>query len=192
MSAVLPLAAATFSAVVRTLILIYVDDSYLVCRFLTHISGFQLSPRAMKCIMRRYSLNGQISFDNFVSCSIRIRCLTDHFQKRDGARNGNASFQYDDVSFGVSGIPTDFHTGQPALSVSVATSPQQDPLYGYFSAVAGQDGQISADELQRCLTQSGISGSYQPFSLETCRLMINMLDVSFAHQQSAVNRDINT
>lgn len=87
---------------------------------------------------------------------------------------------------------------------------QQDPLYGYFSAVAGQvrdksqslkslhwfwtwwtvdvmtihaslnlckvadsyltvlcfhkprqDGQISADELQRCLTQSGISGSYQ-------------------------------
>lgn len=53
---------------------------------------------------------------------------------------------------------------------------QQDPLYGYFSAVAGHDGQISADELQRCLTQSGISGSYQPFSLDTCRLMINMLD----------------
>jgi len=52
----------------------------------------------------------------------------------------------------------------------------QDPLYGYFSSVAGQDGQISADELQRCLTQSGISGSYQPFSLDTCRLMINMLD----------------
>ncbi|XP_028282389.1 sorcin-like [Parambassis ranga] len=53
---------------------------------------------------------------------------------------------------------------------------QQDPLFGYFSAVAGQDGQISADELQRCLTQSGISGSYQPFSLETCILMISMLD----------------
>lgn len=53
---------------------------------------------------------------------------------------------------------------------------QQDPLYGYFSAVAGHDGQISADELQRCLTQSGISGSYKPFCLETCRLMISMLD----------------
>ncbi|XP_054637911.1 sorcin [Dunckerocampus dactyliophorus] len=53
---------------------------------------------------------------------------------------------------------------------------QQDPLYGYFAAVAGQDGQISADELQRCLTQSGISGSYKPFNLDTCRLMINMLD----------------
>lgn len=52
----------------------------------------------------------------------------------------------------------------------------QDPLYGYFSAVAGQDGQISADELQRCLTQSGLSGSYKPFSMEACRLMISMLD----------------
>ncbi|XP_060905503.1 sorcin [Labrus mixtus] len=52
----------------------------------------------------------------------------------------------------------------------------QDPLYGYFTAVAGQDGQISADELQQCLTQSGIAGSYKPFSLETCRLMISMLD----------------
>lgn len=54
--------------------------------------------------------------------------------------------------------------------------PQQDPLYGYFAAVAGQDGQISADELQQCLTQSGMSGSYKPFSHEACRLMINMLD----------------
>ncbi|XP_041799361.1 sorcin-like isoform X1 [Chelmon rostratus] len=53
---------------------------------------------------------------------------------------------------------------------------QQDPLYGYFSGVAGQDGQISADELQRCLTQSGIAGSYKPFSMDTCRLMISMLD----------------
>ncbi|NXS01847.1 SORCN protein, partial [Oxylabes madagascariensis] len=37
----------------------------------------------------------------------------------------------------------------------------QDPLYGYFAAVGGQDGQIDADELQRCLTQSGIAGSYK-------------------------------
>ncbi|XP_075884727.1 sorcin-like isoform X1 [Nelusetta ayraudi] len=53
---------------------------------------------------------------------------------------------------------------------------QQDPLWGYFTAVAGGDGQISADELQRCLTQSGIAGSYRPFGLETCKLMISMLD----------------
>lgn len=55
-----------------------------------------------------------------------------------------------------------------------------DPLYGYFANVAGADGQIDALELQRCLTQSGISGSYQPFSLETCRLMINMLDRDYS------------
>ncbi|XP_047608973.1 sorcin isoform X3 [Phacochoerus africanus] len=41
----------------------------------------------------------------------------------------------------------------------------QDPLYGYFAAVAGQDGQIDADELQRCLTQSGIAGGYKRFRL---------------------------
>ncbi|XP_022617751.1 sorcin isoform X2 [Seriola dumerili] len=64
----------------------------------------------------------------------------------------------------------------PGYGAGPGGAPAQDPLYGYFSAVAGQDGQISADELQRCLTQSGISGSYQPFSLDTCRLMISMLD----------------
>ncbi|XP_036394852.1 sorcin-like [Megalops cyprinoides] len=57
----------------------------------------------------------------------------------------------------------------------------QDPLYSYFAAVAGQDGQISADELQTCLTQSNISGAYKPFNLETCRLMISMLDRDFSH-----------
>ncbi|KTG04067.1 hypothetical protein cypCar_00037381 [Cyprinus carpio] len=57
---------------------------------------------------------------------------------------------------------------------------QQDPLYGYFTAVAGQDGQISAEELQACLTQANFSGGYRPFNIETCRLMISMLDVSFS------------
>ncbi|KAG8518977.1 Sorcin [Galemys pyrenaicus] len=44
---------------------------------------------------------------------------------------------------------------------------------GYYP---GGDGQIDADELQRCLTQSGIAGGYKPFNLETCRLMVSMLD----------------
>ncbi|XP_018878146.1 grancalcin isoform X2 [Gorilla gorilla gorilla] len=51
-----------------------------------------------------------------------------------------------------------------------------DSVYTYFSAVAGQDGEVDAEELQRCLTQSGINGTYSPFSLETCRIMIAMLD----------------
>ncbi|XP_037684532.1 sorcin-like [Choloepus didactylus] len=52
----------------------------------------------------------------------------------------------------------------------------QYPLYGCFAAVAGQDGQIDADELQRCLAQLGIAGGYKPFNLETCRLMVSLLD----------------
>ncbi|NP_001083493.1 uncharacterized protein LOC398957 [Xenopus laevis] len=54
--------------------------------------------------------------------------------------------------------------------------PEGDPLWAYFRAVAGQDGEIDAEELQRCLTQAGIHGSYAPFSLETCRIMLAMLD----------------
>ncbi|XP_035692032.1 sorcin-like [Branchiostoma floridae] len=62
----------------------------------------------------------------------------------------------------------------------VLRQPATDPLYGYFSAVAGADGQIDAQELQRCLTSSGISGTYQPFSLETSRIMISMLDRDYS------------
>ncbi|KAK5602491.1 hypothetical protein CRENBAI_010354 [Crenichthys baileyi] len=51
-----------------------------------------------------------------------------------------------------------------------------DPMWGYFTAIAGQDGEVDAEELQRCLTQAGFTGSYNPFSLETCRIMIAMLD----------------
>ncbi|CAL9706111.1 unnamed protein product [Knipowitschia caucasica] len=72
------------------------------------------------------------------------------------------------------------YPGYGAAPAGFPGQQQQDPLYGYFSSVAGQDGQISADELQRCLTSSGISGSYNPFSLETCRLMISMLDRDYS------------
>ncbi|KAM6958227.1 grancalcin [Tautogolabrus adspersus] len=60
------------------------------------------------------------------------------------------------------------------------TSPAaNDPMWGYFTAIAGQDGEVDAEELQRCLTQSGFTGGYTPFSLETCRIMIAMLDRDF-------------
>ncbi|XP_062517718.1 sorcin-like [Corticium candelabrum] len=70
--------------------------------------------------------------------------------------------------------------GYPVPGGYPGGAPQADPLFGYFSAVAGVDGQIDARELQRCLTQSGISGTYQPFSLETCRIMIAMLDRDYS------------
>lgn len=58
----------------------------------------------------------------------------------------------------------------------MGSQPPPDPLWPFFSAVAGQDGQIDALELQTCLTRSGIGGTYEQFSKETCRIMIAMLD----------------
>ncbi|PNJ28126.1 GCA isoform 4 [Pongo abelii] len=72
------------------------------------------------------------------------------------------------------GILLDGYSGCPAFSDTYSSA--GDSVYTYFSAVAGQDGEVDAEELQRCLTQSGISGTYSPFSLETCRIMIAMLD----------------
>uniref|UniRef100_A0A3Q2YZA1 EF-hand domain-containing protein n=1 Tax=Hippocampus comes TaxID=109280 RepID=A0A3Q2YZA1_HIPCM len=60
--------------------------------------GYNLSPNALNMIMKRYSVNGRIPFDDFVSCCVRLRGLTDHFQRRDTSRNGTANFHYDDVS----------------------------------------------------------------------------------------------
>eukprot|EP00045_Choanoeca_perplexa_P021666 m.7013 g.7013 ORF g.7013 m.7013 type:complete len:234 (+) comp8674_c0_seq1:54-755(+) len=57
----------------------------------------------------------------------------------------------------------------------------QDPLWGYFSSVSGPDQQISAEELQTCLTSTGMASYPRPgsqFSMETCRLMISMLDAN--------------
>jgi len=70
--------------------------------------------------------------------------------------------------------------GYPGGYPGYPPQPQMDPLFGYFSAVAGQDQQIDAQELQNCLTSSGIAGNYQPFNLETCRIMITMLDRDYS------------
>ncbi|OWK00035.1 hypothetical protein Celaphus_00015834, partial [Cervus elaphus hippelaphus] len=65
------------------------------------------------------------------------------------------------------------YPGHPAYPGSISTG---DPMWKCFLAIAGQDGEVGAEDLQKCLTQSGISGTYSPFSLETCRIMIAMLD----------------
>eukprot|EP00037_Helgoeca_nana_P004068 m.43001 g.43001 ORF g.43001 m.43001 type:complete len:305 (-) comp14629_c1_seq1:4585-5499(-) len=54
-----------------------------------------------------------------------------------------------------------------------------DPLREHFMGVAGADGQIGADELQDCLSATGMCDYPRPgghFSLETCRVLIAMLD----------------
>ncbi|TSN21180.1 RWD domain-containing protein 1 [Bagarius yarrelli] len=38
--------------------------------------GYRLSPQAMNCIIKRYSTQGKISFDDYVACCIKLRTLT--------------------------------------------------------------------------------------------------------------------
>ncbi|XP_073235298.1 sorcin-like [Porites lutea] len=57
---------------------------------------------------------------------------------------------------------------------------QQDPLYRNFLALAGADQQIDANKLQGYLSSSGFFGSCYPFSFETGRLMIAMLNRDFS------------
>ncbi|KNC74532.1 hypothetical protein SARC_12926, partial [Sphaeroforma arctica JP610] len=46
---------------------------------------------------------------------------------------------------------------------------QSDPLMGWFQHVdTDRSGHIDQDELQKALTESGITGSWHPFSVETC------------------------
>ncbi|KAK1798699.1 hypothetical protein P4O66_006984 [Electrophorus voltai] len=66
--------------------------------------------------------------------------------------------------------------GYGAYPSAFSTPPAYDPMWDYFIAIAGLDGEVDAEELQRCLTQTGICGSYMPFSLDTCKVMIAMLD----------------
>lgn len=76
--------------------------------------------------------------------------------------------------------PGSFPPQYGAYTGSFGAPSAQDPMWGYFIAIAGQDGEVDAEELQRCLTQTGISGTYAPFSLETCRIMIAMLDRDYS------------
>lgn len=70
--------------------------------------------------------------------------------------------------------PGGFQPAYPPYPGSCTSA--NDSMWSFFTAVAGQDGEVDAEELQRCLTQSGITETYSPFSLETCRIMIAMLD----------------
>lgn len=55
-----------------------------------------------------------------------------------------------------------------------------DPLLQHFRTVAGVDNVIGPDELQQCLTLTGMCDYPRPggqFSMETCRVLIAMLDM---------------
>ena len=72
---------------------------------------------------------------------------------------------------------------QQAYPAPFAAPPQAvDPLWAAFSKAASSDGLLSADELRQVLTDTGASAYPRPggvFSLETCRLMIALLDKDY-------------
>ena len=42
--------------------------------------GYNLSPQAMGVLVKRYSTDGRVPFDNFVALCVRLRALTCEFQ----------------------------------------------------------------------------------------------------------------
>ncbi|KAF0032051.1 hypothetical protein F2P81_016606 [Scophthalmus maximus] len=76
--------------------------------------GFHLSPQAMGCIMRRYSTHGRVPFDEFVSCSIRLRSLTVPKERHQQDRQRRVSVRRRKFSE-FRGNPTDACAGQPSL-----------------------------------------------------------------------------
>lgn len=57
--------------------------------------GFNMSPQAISVAVRRYSSKGtgQIEFDDFVACSLRINHLSKNFRARDQQGQGWATLR---------------------------------------------------------------------------------------------------
>ena len=43
---------------------------------LSSFAGYRLSPNALNVIVKRYSTDHRITFDDFVACCVRLRALT--------------------------------------------------------------------------------------------------------------------
>lgn len=46
--------------------------------------GYNLQQQTLDVLVRRFSNNGKIGFDDFVSCCVKIRALTGNKEKRKG------------------------------------------------------------------------------------------------------------
>lgn len=71
---------------------------------------------------------------------------------------------------------------QTGEDVAGLKDPRKAQLKAMFSRLAGDDGEVDAEELQDILTTTltkNMGGSV--FSLDACRAMISMLDVSYYH-----------
>ena len=83
------------------------------------------------------------------------------------------------------------HRKEVAQKAGESGAGEQDPrkaqLRAMFTRLAGDDGEVDAEELQDILTTTltkNLGGSV--FSLDACRSMISMLDVSWNHSWECV------
>ncbi|KAM9663912.1 grancalcin isoform 5-T5 [Trichechus inunguis] len=77
--------------------------------------GYRLSPQALTTIVKRYSKNGRIFFDDYVACCVKLRALTDFFRGRDPLQQGFVNFLYDDVSMLFNTFDIYIKTNKPVL-----------------------------------------------------------------------------
>ncbi|KAM9663913.1 grancalcin isoform 6-T6 [Trichechus inunguis] len=78
-------------------------------------SRYRLSPQALTTIVKRYSKNGRIFFDDYVACCVKLRALTDFFRGRDPLQQGFVNFLYDDVSMLFNTFDIYIKTNKPVL-----------------------------------------------------------------------------
>eukprot|EP01137_Pigoraptor_chileana_P007681 Opistho-2@53585 len=83
-------------------------------------------------------------------------------------------------SSGAYGGPRGVNQGQGNSSFAFPPQYMADPLFANFQQVAGSDGQIDAEELQRCLAAANVAGPYSQFSVDTARLLILILDTDLS------------
>ena len=70
---------------------------------------------------------------------------------------------------------------QTGEGAAAAQNPKQAQLKAMFGRLAGADGEVDGEELQDILTaQLSTNLGSEAFSLEACRAMITMIDVSLS------------
>ncbi|CAB3374133.1 Hypothetical predicted protein [Cloeon dipterum] len=60
-------------------------------------AGYQLNCRILNVLMHRYGTKeGQITFDDFIACAVRLKCMIDMFKERDPRSTNKAIFTFDE------------------------------------------------------------------------------------------------
>uniref|UniRef100_UPI00358F8C44 sorcin-like n=1 Tax=Myxine glutinosa TaxID=7769 RepID=UPI00358F8C44 len=59
-------------------------------------AGYRLSNHTIGAVVKRFSRDGKIFFDDYVACCVKLRALTDRFKERDVSQQAIVNFPYDD------------------------------------------------------------------------------------------------